>query len=122
MPKYWAEVSRKSALNQLTFMKKILLIALTLSITGVLAFAADGEKKETPKRENPRAKMLEKYDKNGDGKLDAGEREAWRKDREAEVTKKYDKNGDGKLDQSEREAAREERRKIAEEAKPKESK
>jgi Ca2+-binding EF-hand superfamily protein len=108
--------------TQLTFMKKILLIALSLSLTGVLAFAADGEKKGTPKRENPRDKMLEKYDKNGDGKLDASEREAWRKDREAEVIKKYDKNGDGKLDQSEREAARAERRKTEEEAKPKDAK
>ena len=116
------DVQKVGTEMQLTSMKKILLIALTLSITGVLTFAADGDKKETPKRENPRAKMLEKYDKNGDGKLDAGEREAWRKDREAEVTKKYDKNGDGKLDPSEREAAREERRKIDEEAKPKESK
>ena len=102
-------------------MKKTLVIALSLCLTGVFAFAADGEKK-AEKRENPRAKMLEKYDKNGDGKLDQSEREAWRKDREAETIKKHDKNGDGKLDQSEREAARAERRKAAEDAKPKDKK
>lgn len=108
-------------MNRTRTMKKTLVIALSLGLTGVFAFAADGEKK-AEKRENPRAKMIEKYDKNGDGKLDQSEREAWRKDREAETTKKYDKNGDGKLDQSEREAARAERRKAAEDAKPKEKK
>ena len=97
------------------------LLAVIIGLAFVDAFAADGEKK-AEKRENPRAKMIEKYDKNGDGKLDQSEREAWRKDREAETTKKYDKNGDGKLDQSERDAARAERRKAAEDAKPKEKK
>jgi hypothetical protein len=101
-------------------MKKTLVIALSLCLAGV-AFAADGEKK-AEKRENPRDKTLEKYDKNKDGKLDQSEREALRKDREAEIVKKHDKNGDGKLDDSEREAARAERRKVAEDAKPKENK
>jgi len=102
-------------------MKKTLLIALTLGLAGAV-FAADGEKKGLEKRETPRDKVLEKYDKNKDGKLDPSEREEMRKDREAEVVKKYDKNGDGKLDQSEREAARAERRKAGEDAKPKEAK
>jgi len=101
-------------------MKKTLVIALSLCLAGV-AFAADGGKK-AEKRENPRDKVVEKYDKNKDGKLDQSEREELRKDREAEAAKKYDKNGDGKLDQSEREAARAERRKAAEDAKPKETK
>ena len=101
-------------------MKKTLVIGLTLGLAGAV-FAADGEKK-AEKRENPRDKMLEKYDKNKDGKLDQAEREEWRKDREAEVVKKFDKNGDGKLDESEREAARAERRKAGEDAKPKENK
>jgi len=101
-------------------MKKRVVIALSLCLAGVV-FAADGEKK-AERRENPRDKMLEKYDKNKDGKLDPSEREAWRKDREAEVVKKYDKNGDGKLDPSEKEAARAERRKAGEDPKPKETK
>ena len=62
--------------------------------------------------------MLEKYDKNKDGKLDDAERaelqkdrEVARKERQAEMLKKYDKNGDGKLDDAERTLAREEYRK-----------
>lgn len=102
-------------------MKKSLLIALSLCISGLVAVAADGEKKAKPAA-NPRAKALEKYDKNANGKLDEDEREAMRKDREAEAIKRYDKNGDGKLDQSEREAARAERRKADEGKKPAEKK
>jgi len=98
-------------------MKKLLLIALSLSVTGLMALAADGEKKERPAG-NARAEMLKKYDKNSNGKIDDDEREAMRKDREAEAIKKFDKNGDGKLDDSEREAARAERRKAAEGQKP----
>ena len=101
-------------------MKKTLVIAVSLCLAGVV-FAADGEKKGS-KPETPRDKALEKYDKNKNGKLDASEREEWRKDREAEIVKKHDKNGDGKLDESEREAARADRRKAAEDAKPKENK
>jgi hypothetical protein len=101
-------------------MKTRLVIALSLCLAGA-AFAADGEKK-AEKRETPRDKTLEKYDKNKDGKLDQSEREEWRKDREAEIVKKHDKNGDGKLDPSEREAARADQRKAGEDAKPKENK
>jgi Ca2+-binding EF-hand superfamily protein len=102
-------------------MKKLLLIALSLSVTGLIAVAADGEKKERPAG-NARAEMLKKYDKNNNGKIDEDEREAFRKDREAEAIKKFDKNGDGKLDDSERAAARAERRKAAEGQKPEQPK
>ena len=102
-------------------MKKLLVIALSLSVTGLVAMAADGEKKERPAG-NARAEMLKKYDKNSNGKIDEDEREAMRKDREAETIKKFDKNGDGKLDESERQAARAERRKGAEEKKPEQPK
>ncbi len=89
------------------------LIALSLCLLAFLVSAADAEKK-SKSAESPRAKMLEKYDKNKDGKIDETEREAWRKDRETETVKKYDRNGDGKLDDAERKAAREQRRKEAE--------
>jgi hypothetical protein len=102
-------------------MKRLLVIALSLSVTGLIAMAAEGEKKERPAA-NARAEMLKKYDKNSNGKIDEEEREAMRKDREAEAIKKFDKNGDGKLDNSEREAARAERRKATEAKKPEQPK
>ena len=39
--------------------------------------------------------MLEKFDKNGDGKLDEDERKEAIRARRAEFIKKYDKDGDG---------------------------
>jgi hypothetical protein len=101
-------------------MKKSLVIALTLSVAGLVAFAADAEKKEK-KADKARAKVLEKYDKNANGKLDDDERAAMRKERRAEgvagALKKFDKNGDGELDDSEREAAKSDR-KAAKDKKP----
>ena len=106
-------------------MKKSLVIALTLCLAGLVASAADAEKKDK-KTDKVRAKVLEKYDKNANGKLDDDERQAMRKERRAEnaaaALKKFDKNGDGKLDASEREAAKAERRKAAEEKKPSDEK
>lgn len=61
-------------------MKKSLVIALTLCVAGLVAFAADGEKKDK-KADKVRAKVLEKYDKNANGKLDDDEREAAKADR-----------------------------------------
>lgn len=55
-------------------------------------------------------RMMKRYDLNGDGKLDDGERAAMEKDRKlfrAKMLKKFDKNGDGKLDQTERLAIKE---------------
>ena len=53
--------------------------------------------------------MIEKFDTNGDGKLNKKERKAARKAmkaRKAAFIKKYDADGDGKLDEKERKAAR----------------
>ena len=74
-------------------------------------------KKKTRKTERKvPAKLLKKFDKDGDGKLNEAERSAlvaFRKEngaktkaRRAELLKKFDKNGDGKLDKTERQAAR----------------
>lgn len=86
-------------------MNKTVLIALAICVSGLVTQAAEGEKKpETPRRNS----IMEKYDKNKDGKLDEEEREAVRKDRQAERIKRFDKNGDGKLDEQEEAAARKE--------------
>jgi Ca2+-binding EF-hand superfamily protein len=53
-----------------------------------------------------RAEMLKKYDTNGDGKLDDGERAKMRADRAAKLVAKFDKDGDGKLNAEELVAAR----------------
>jgi len=97
-------------------MKKMLLIALGLSLTGVLTQAADGEKKPTPPPRADRSEIFKKYDKNGDGKLDEEERAALQKERQQEMLKKYDKNSDGKIDETERQAVQEDRKKQREEA------
>ena len=60
-----------------------------------------------------RQRMLEKYDANKNGQLDADEREVAKRDHEAkraEMIKRFDTDGDGKLSDSEREALRDEMR------------
>jgi Ca2+-binding EF-hand superfamily protein len=61
--------------------------------------------------------ILEKYDKDGDGKLNEAEMKAFREARQAEMIKKYDKDGDGKLNDEEKKAAREDFMKRHEAAK-----
>lgn len=103
-------------------------------ILGVLAagtftaVADDDEKKEKKERKGERAErgerdgegrrgrrggprqvpkeILEKYDKDKDGKLNEEERKAAMEARRAEFLKKFDKDGDGKLSDKEKEAAR----------------
>ncbi len=64
-----------------------------------------------------REKLLERFDTDGDGKLDETERAAAREARQEfhkKVLEKFDTDGDGKLDEAEREAAREARRERCE--------
>ena len=85
-------------------MKKLVTIALGLCLlAGVVSFARAEEDDAAKKKEAAkarRAELIKKYDKNGDGKLDAEEREAMRKDREAKrgegQPKKEDKKDDKK--------------------------
>jgi len=49
--------------------------------------------------------MMQKYDTNGDGKLDANEKAAMKQAHAAKI-KQYDTNGDGKLDANEKAAMR----------------
>ena len=107
------ETAERKSKKRIT-MKKMLLITLGLSLSGLLAQAAEGEAKPAPPPS--RAEIIKKYDKNGDGKLDEEERAALQKERQQETLKKYDKNGDGKIDETERQALMEDRKKQRDEA------
>lgn len=98
-------------------MSKLVLTAiLTATVSTVSLYAEDpaagtGANTNFPARVNPRADMLKKYDKDGDGKLNEQERAAMMQDRKdtmekrrLEQEKAFDKNGDGKLDDAERKA------------------
>jgi Ca2+-binding EF-hand superfamily protein len=54
--------------------------------------------------------VIEKFDKDGDGKLNETEMKAAREAHQAEMIKKFDKDGDGKLSPEELKAAGEARR------------
>src|SRR5687767_5561865 len=89
-------------------MKKLLILTLGVALLGLVS--ANAQEKKEGKRSIP-PEILEKYDKNKDGKLDDSEKEAAKKGREErqkEMLKKFDKDGDGKLSDSEKEAAKEE--------------
>lgn len=58
-----------------------------------------------------KAEALTKYDKDGDGKLSEDERKAATADRKAEFIKRHDKDGDGELNDEEKKAARAEMQK-----------
>lgn len=95
------------------------------------AVAAPGEGK--PKRAEVREKLLQKFDKNGNGQLDPDEREAAKEamqkrreqgggkgqagqaarapERHRKLLEKFDTDGDGKLSETERAAAKEARAK-----------
>ena len=103
-------------------MKKLLVIALGLALTGVFVQADEGDKKPAKPAGDARGEALKKYDKDGDGKLDETEKAAAKKDRDAERIKKYDKNGDGKLDDAEKEAAKADAQKRRGEGKKEEMK
>ena len=92
-------------------MKLAMLLCGSLIATGVGVAAAQGFGSGGGK-----AAVLQKYDTNGDGKLDDQERAAmradWKAKREAkhqEMLAKFDTNKDGKLDQNERAVMRDER-------------
>jgi Ca2+-binding EF-hand superfamily protein len=94
----------------LTKLKLALLIAAPLAGAATYAVADSGSGSPA------RAELLQKFDKNGDGKLDDSERAAMRaavkerqaklEQKKAQLLKEFDKNGDGKLEPSERAAAR----------------
>jgi hypothetical protein len=74
----------------------ILTLGLLIGLADSTAFAA--------KANGPKAKFFAKYDKNNNGKIDADEKEAIRKDFKADPDgdlKRFDKNKDAKLDDEE---------------------
>ena len=101
-------------------MSKILVMIFGLSMGTVVTNAAEGDTQPKPNPNPPRAirklpEQFQKYDKNGNGKLDKEELADIQKDRQAEALKKYDKNGDGTLDDTEKMAKTADRRKELEE-------
>lgn len=70
------------------------------------------ERAAQPNREEMREKMmLKRFDKDGDGKLNAEEKAAMENEKKETMTK-FDKDGDGVLNAEERKAMMEERRKA----------
>ena len=89
-------------------MKKLLMIAAALAALTSVALAGGGHGKKGAHK----ARMLQKYDANGDGQLDATEKQQLKADRQARraaMLQKYDANGDGQLDATERQQKREDR-------------
>jgi len=100
----------------LTKMKIALALCGSLLVGGVGLAAAQGIKDGGPDK----AAVMQKYDTNGDGKLDDSERaklhadmKAKREAMKAEMLAKYDINKDGKLDKTERAVMKNERAEIA---------
>ena len=99
----------------LTKMKIALALCGSLLVGGVGIVAAQGMGSGGGK-----AAAMQKYDANGDGKLDDSEKGALRADMKAKhadmkakMLAKYDANKDGKLDQSERAVMKTERAELA---------
>jgi hypothetical protein len=96
-------------------MKYAITTTLALALAGSLAAAPRGGDGAKPERERrgPPPEIVEKFDKDGDGKLNEEERKAAmqaRRERAGQMREKmlekFDTNGDGKLDEGEREAMR----------------
>ncbi len=89
---------------------KLVLAASALLIGGAagIAGANDLNKQEHQDR---RAKLLEKFDANKDGKLEPAEREVMRDELAARAFARMDKNGDGKLSLDEFKSGRMQHRK-----------
>lgn len=87
------------------------LLAVALMLVGGMALSANaGDKARNPEM---RKKLLEKFDKDGDGKLSESERAAAKaafQEKHPEAREKliarFDKDGDGKLNEEERAAAK----------------
>jgi len=88
---------------------KIKLFAVIALLTGLAVASGTPEKEEGRKdRDKPGIKQwIEKFDKNGDGKLDEAERKEALAARKADFLKRFDKDGDGKIGPEEKKAAAE---------------
>lgn len=91
--------------------RSLIIIAASFGILGVAN--AQEEKPDRPERKVP-PRILEKFDADGDGKLNKEEREAAKaargermKERKQEMLEKFDKDGDGELNDEEKAAMKE---------------
>jgi Ca2+-binding EF-hand superfamily protein len=78
-------------------------------LAGAGAALADEAAVSHDRGEWQRGGVMEKYDTNKNGQLDADEKAVFERDREArraEFIKRFDKDGDGQLNEAEKEAAR----------------
>ena len=93
-------------------MKLKLFTAIAVLAGLAVASGTPEEGKGKKHRDHPAIKQLiEKFDKDGDGKLSAEERKAAGEARKAEFLKKFDKDGDGKISPEEKKAIAEEMKK-----------
>ncbi|MCK4276165.1 MAG: EF-hand domain-containing protein, partial [Phycisphaerae bacterium] len=89
----------------------ISVMVLMLIAAGALARDNPEARTDRPRMHTPqrRTMLLERFDRDGDGKLSKEERaaakEAWEA-RQTEIIRKFDKDGDGKLSEQERAAAK----------------
>jgi len=94
---------------------------LTLLVGASFSLSLQAEEGEKPNRKDAKAKFMEQFDENKDGKIDEAERAKVKAAKAAtkpakaepkintkrdELLKKFDANGDGKLDADERNQAR----------------
>lgn len=109
--------------NEKTENKKTMKAKLTTLLIAFAACTAAHADPDKDQRKGPRGPrpvppaILEKFDEDGDGKLNEKEREAAREERQkqmearrAEALEKFDKDGDGKLNMEERKEAMKARR------------
>ncbi len=96
--------------------KSLIIIAASFGLLG--SARAEEAKPDRPHRKLP-PEVIEKFDKDGDGKLNEEEREAakaGRKEmmeaRKKEMIAKFDTDGDGELSEEEREAAKAARKQM----------
>ena len=106
----------KERSGKMKTLRIVLGVVVALAIVTSAAFAADeadqGRRRMRQGQRNPamRAKILEKFDADGNGELSEEERAAAREAGRARMLENCDADGDGELSEEERQAAREARR------------